>query len=168
METLSPSTTSSIYHSELILNLNTRLFLNALKDVTEAQAKERISDHNNPVSWLAAHTVWARYNTCAMLGKPAAKNPYDGLFENFKPFDTALDYGTLALAKAEWLKATDLLKEALAAVKEEHLAADCPLKSPIGDFSFAGTVTFLAQHESYDIGQIAFLKKYFTKEAMKY
>ena len=168
METLSPATTSSIYHSELIFNLNSRLFLNALAGVTEEQAKERISSHNNPLSWLAAHTVWARYNSCAMLGKPAAKNPYDGLFENFKPYDAAADYGTLAKAKEEWQKATDLLKEALASVTEEHLAADCPLKSPIGDFSFAGTVTFLAQHESYDIGQIAFLKKYYTKEAMSY
>jgi hypothetical protein len=158
----------SIYHSEIIFNLNTRLFLSALEGVTEAQAKERISDHNNPLSWLAAHTVWARYNTCAMLGKPAAKNPYDGLFENFKPFDAAANYGTLANAKAEWNKASDLLKEALASVTEEHLAADCPLKSPIGDFSFGGTVTFLAQHESYDIGQVAYLKKYFTKEAMSY
>jgi len=167
METLSPVTTSSIYHSEIIFNLNKRLFLNALEGITEEQAKERISDHNNPVSWLAAHTVWARYNILAMLGKPA-KNPYDGLFEGFKPFDSATDYGTLAKAKEEWKKASELLKEALATVTEEHLAADCPLKSPIGDFTFGGTVTFLAQHESYDIGQIAFLKKYLTKTAMSY
>jgi DinB superfamily len=167
METLSPATKSSIYHSEIIFNLNTRLFLNALDGVTETQAKERISDHNNPLSWLAAHTVWARFNTLAMLGKPAA-NPYDGLFENFKPFDAAANYGTLAQAKKEWNKASELLKEALDSVTEEHLAADCPLKSPIGDFSFGGTVTFLAQHESYDIGQIAYLKKYHTKAAMSY
>jgi hypothetical protein len=158
----------SIYHPQLIFNLNSRLFVNALAGVTEEQAKERISDHNNPVNWLAAHTVWARYNTCAMLGRPAEKNPFDGLFEKFKPFDAATDYGTLAQAKAEWEKATALLNEALAGVSEEHLAAECPLKSPTGDFSFGGTVSFLAQHESYDIGQIAFLKKYFTKEAMTY
>jgi hypothetical protein len=167
METLSPATASSIYHSELIFNLNTRLFLNALAGITEEQAKERISDHNNPICWLAAHTVWARYNTLAMLGKPAS-NPYEGLFEGFKPFDGSTDYGTVAKAKTEWNKVSELLKEALATVTEDHLAADCPLKSPIGDFSFAGTVTFLAQHESYDIGQIAFLKKYYTKEAMSY
>jgi hypothetical protein len=158
----------SLQHTENILNMNTRLFLSALDGVTDEQAKKRISDHNNPLSWLAAHTVWARYNTCAMLGKPVAKNTYDGMFENFKPFDAASNYGTIALAIEEWNKASALLKEALSSVTEEHLAADCPLKSPIGDFSFGGTVTFLAQHESYDIGQIAYLKKYFTKEAMSY
>jgi len=159
---------NSIKHVESILNLNTRLFINALAGVTEEQAKERISDHNNPLIWLAAHTTWARYNTCAMLGNPPEKNPYDGLFESFKPYDAEADYGTLTQACEEWNKASELLKAALAAVTEEHLAADCPLKSPIGDFSFAGTVAFLAQHESYDIGQIALLKKYHTNEAMKY
>ena len=158
---------TTLQHTENILKMNTRLFINALEGVNEEQAKERISGHNNPLIWLAAHTVWARYNTLAMLGKPAA-NPYDGLFEGFKPYNTAADYGTLAKAKEEWNKASELIKEALAYVTEEHLAADCPLKSPIGDFSFGGTITFLAQHESYDIGQIAYLKKYFTKEAMKY
>jgi hypothetical protein len=157
----------SLHHTESILNMNTRLFLSALDGVTEEQAKERISDHNNPLSWLAAHTVWARYNTLAMLGKPAA-NPYDGLFEGFKPFDAAANYGSLAQAKENWKKVSELLKEALTSVTEEHLAADCPLKSPIGDFSFGGTVTFLAQHESYDIGQIAYLKKYHTETAMSY
>jgi hypothetical protein len=102
------------------------------------------------------------------LGKPPAKNPYDGLFENFKAFDPSLEYSTLAAAKTEWEKATSLLKEALSAVTEEHLAAVSALKNPTGDFTNAGTVAFLAQHESYDIGQIALLKKYFTKEAMKY
>ena len=157
----------AIYHSELIFNLNTRLFLNALEGVTEEQAKERISDHNNPLNWLAVHTVWARYNIVGLLGK-AVDNPYNGLFEGFKPFDPNYKYATLAEAKAEWQKASDLLKEALAAVTDERLAADAPFKSPAGDFTIGGTIAFLAQHESYDVGQVAFLKKYLTKEAMSY
>lgn len=157
----------SVDHSALILRLNNRLFLNALEGVTEEQAGERISGHNNPLIWIAAHTVWARFNICAMLGKPA-KNPFDGLFEKFKAFDAGVNYATLSLVKEEWQKASKLLDEALDAVSDEHLAAEGPWPSPIGDNSFGGTIAFLAQHESYDIGQIAFLKKYFTKEAMSY
>lgn len=157
----------SIYQSEIMLNMNSRLFINALEGVTEEQAKERISDHNNPLNWLGTHTVWARYNIAMILGKPGA-NPYNGLFENFKPFDPGYTYPTLAEIKDEWQKATALLTEALAAVTEEHLAAECPFKSPIGDPTNGGTIAFMTEHESYDIGQVAFLKKYFTKEAMKY
>jgi len=157
----------SLYQSELIFNLNTRLFLNALEGVTEEQAKERVSDHNNPLNWLAVHTVWARYNIAGLLGKQV-DNPYKGLFEGFKPFDPNYKYATLAEAKAEWQKASDLLKDALATVTDEQLAADAPFKNPTGDSTIGGAIAFLAQHESYDVGQVAFLKKYLTKEAMSY
>jgi len=63
--------TKAIYHSEVIFNLNSRLFLNALAGITERTAKERISDHNNPLNWLAVHTVWARYNIAALMGSRA-------------------------------------------------------------------------------------------------
>jgi DinB superfamily len=158
----------SIYQSEIMLKMNSRLFLNALAGVTDAMASERVSDHNNPMIWIATHTCWARFNNCAMLGKPAEKNPYDGMFENFRPYNAADKFPTIEEVKAEWVKATALLEAALASVSEEHLAADCPLKSPIGDFTFGGTIAFLTQHESYDIGQMGFLKKYLTKEGMSY
>ncbi len=60
------------------------------------------------------------------------------------------------------------MKDALGDVTDEHLVADSPLKSPIGDNTMGGTIAFLAQHESYDIGQLGYLKKYLTKEAMAY
>ena len=157
----------SIYQSEIILNMNERLFINALAGVTDEQAKERISGHNNPLNWLATHTVWARYNMAMLLGKPG-DNAYNGMFENFKPFDDTMKFDPLEKIKEEWNKASALLREGFASVSEEHLASDSPLKSPIGDFTIGGTIAFLAQHESYDIGQIAFLKKYLTKEAMSY
>ena len=78
------------------------------------------------------------------------------------------NYPSLETVKTEWKNASQLLKEALQNVTEEQLAAQAPFKNPMGDFSNGGTVAFLTQHESYDIGQIAFLKKYYTKEAMKY
>lgn len=157
----------STYHSELILGLNERLFLNALEGVTDEQAKEGISEHNNPLTWIATHTVWARYNMLVFLGKPT-KNPYAGMFENFKPHDPAVQYPSLDAVKEDWKKVSALLKEALGTVTEEFADAESPFKSPIGDPSNGGTLAFLAEHESYDIGQIAFLKKYYTKEAMKY
>lgn len=160
--------TKSIKQSELILNMNTRLFNNALEGITEAQATERISAHSNSLIWLYTHTVWGRYLICDVLGRPVAKNPYKGMFENFKPFDPADKYQKLDEVKAEWKRSTELLNEALTSVTEEYLAADCSFKSPIDDVTNAGTLAFLVQHESYDIGQMAFLKKYYTKEPMKY
>ena len=157
----------SIYPLETIFNLNQRLFTNTLAGITEEQAKERISDHNNPMNWLAAHTVWSRYLMLMFLGKPVT-NPYTKLFENFKSYDASLNYPPLEEAKQEWQKASGLLKEAIESVSEEHLSSDAPVPNPTGDLSNGGTVAFLAQHESYTIGQMSLLKKYLTKEAMSY
>ena len=158
---------SSIKHLANIFNLNTRLFVNTLAGVTETQSEDRISGHSNSFKWIATHTVWARFNILMFLGKPVA-NPYPGLFDNFRPFDAADKYPTMEEIKNEWQKASALLKETLASVTEEQLAGDSPLKSPIGDNTNAGTIAFLAQHESYDIGQLGLLTKYLTKEAMSY
>ena len=157
----------STHHSEIILNLNERLFINALVGVTDEQAKQRLSGHNNPLNWLATHTVWARYNTAALLGKPG-NNPYNGLFENFKPFDETMKFDSLDKIKDEWKKASALIREGLTSVTEEQLAGEAPFKNPTGDFTIGGTIAFLAQHESYDIGQMGLLKKFLTKEAMSY
>lgn len=158
---------NSIYQSKIIFNMNDRLFNSTLEGVTEEQSQETIAGHVNPINWIASHTVWARYNTLMFLGKPAG-NPYNDLFENFKAYDASLPYPSLAEIKDEWNKVSPLLHEALDGVSEEHLAGDSPIKSPIGDFTNGGTVAFLAQHESYDIGQLGLLKKFFTKEAMSY
>ena len=157
----------SIHPLQTIFNLNQRLFNNTLAGVSEEQAKERISEHNNPVTWLAAHTVWSRYLALMFLGKPVV-NPYADLFDNFRAYDDSLDYPSLDEVKNEWQKVSGLLKEAIEAVSEEQLAADSSIKNPSGDFTNGGMLTFLAQHESYTIGQISFLKKYITEEAMSY
>src|SRR5690349_17045896 len=116
----------SIHSLETIFNLNQRLFSNTLAGITEEQANERISGHNNPMNWLAAHTVWARYLMLMFLGKPVA-NPYASLFENFKPYNASLSYPSLEEAKQQWRKVSALLKEAIESVSEEHLAADAPV-----------------------------------------
>jgi DinB superfamily len=167
METTQVALGPSVYQLESILKLNDRLFINALADVTDEQANQRLTGHNNPLIWIATHTVWSRYMIAMLLGKPA-KNPYEGMFENFKAYDEKIKYPTLENLRTEWIKTSGILKEAFTLVTEEQLAADSPLKSPIGDFTNAGTIAFLVQHESYDIGQMGFLKKYFTKEAMSY
>jgi hypothetical protein len=156
-----------IYYLEVIFNINTRLFNNTLAGITEERSEERISGHNNSVKWIATHTVWARFNIVSLLGKPT-QNPYPGLFENFKPYDAADKYPSLEEIKKEWDRASALLKDALESITEEHLASDAPFKNPSGDVTMGGTIAFLAQHESYDIGQLGLLKKYLTKEAMSY
>jgi hypothetical protein len=151
----------------LLLSMNTKLFQNALAGLTEEQAQQRISDHNNPAIWIAAHTTSARYTMLQLLGKNVT-DPYAALFEQFRAYDPKLKYPTLAETQVEWTTVSAQLTAAMAEVSEETLLADAPFKNPSGDFSIAGTLAFFTHHECYGLGQMAFLKKYFTKEPMKY
>ncbi|MEX6687709.1 DinB family protein [Danxiaibacter flavus] len=158
---------NSINSLALIINLNERLFLNTLEGFTEDLAKERISDHNNPVIWIATHTAWARFNMSMLLGKPIT-NPYAGMFENFRPYSESDQFPSLEKLKADWHNASEHVKGAIQNVTPEQLETDAQRGNPIGDSTNGGTLAFLVQHESYSIGQLAFLKKFYTKEAMKY
>ena len=71
--------THSMHPLQLILDMNTRLFINALDGITEKQWAERLSTHNNPVGWIAAHTVSSRHGMLAFMGQPAS-NPFNGFF----------------------------------------------------------------------------------------
>jgi hypothetical protein len=158
---------NSIDSLALIIHLNERLFLNSLEGFSDQQANEKISDHNNPLIWIATHTAWARFNMLGLLGKPVT-NPYAGMFENFRPYDANDQFPSLEKLKTKWREASDLLNGALKNVTPDQLTMDSQRQNPIGDSTFGGTFAFLVQHESYSIGQLALLKKYYTKEAMKY
>ncbi|WP_274476550.1 DinB family protein [Mangrovimonas aestuarii] len=151
----------------LILQMNQRLFLNTLANITDEQFSYRITEHNNSIEWIATHTVWARFNMLVFLGKPWP-NPYQGLFEGFKSIKSGKSYSNLDEVTENWKRASALLWDALEQASDEHLQDEAPIPNPIGDNSNLGTLAFLVQHESYDIGQLGFLKKYFTKEAMAY
>ena len=78
-----------------IFSINTSLFLNCLEGVTEEQAIQSMSTNTNSLKWLAAHVTWARYQISALMGNPPANNPFDGLFENFRPYAESDDLKSL-------------------------------------------------------------------------
>lgn len=159
--------TNDLKSMQIILNLNTRLFTNTLEGITEEHWNARMSNHNNPFKWIAAHVVSSRYLFLSLLGKPA-QSPYHKLFENQRPFDTADVFPSLEDVKKEWEKVSTLLNTAVASPAPDALKMPAPFPLPIEEQTNFGAMAFFVQHESYEIGQLGFLKKYHTKEAMKY
>ncbi len=159
--------TNDLTSVKTILNLNTRLFTNTIEGITEEQCNARMSDHNNPIKWIAAHVVSSRYLFLSLLGKPA-QSPYQELFAKQRPYDPTDVFPSLGDVRKEWAKVSELLKTALASPSLDALKMGAPFPLPIEDQTNFGAMAFFAQHESYEIGQLGFLKKYHTKEAMKY
>ncbi|MBL1220257.1 DinB family protein [Chryseobacterium sp. L7] len=151
-----------------ILKLNDRLFINALENITHEHTLDRLSEYDNPVSWLTNHIVWGRYEILNLLGRSDEKNPYTELFKNFKPYDRDSVFNQIEYIKEEWNKIALLTHEALELVTEEKLAEEPKSVTPMGIPTKFGNLSFFVWHEGYHLGQLAFLKKHYTEEAMKF
>ena len=151
-----------------IFSINTSLFTNCLEGVTEEQAIQKISPNTNSLKWLAAHVTWARYQISALMGNPPANNPFDGLFENFRPYEESDDLKSLVEIKQEWDKATSLLATSFSTIDADFWEMDSDISFPLQqDKSNASLMAILVQHECLHIGQMATLKKYTTGIPMK-
>jgi uncharacterized damage-inducible protein DinB len=148
-----------------IYSLNTDLVLNSIAGVSEAHAAERPLPGTNSLAFLLAHATDARYFVAALLGRPGA-NPLAEI--EATGIDDAGELPALSELRAFWLAASAHLETALEGASASDLAATPGQGFPVGDPTVLGALTFLAQHESYHVGQMALLRKGLGYPAMQY
>ena len=149
------------------LNLNTRLFLNAVEGVGAEVALTRPNGNTNHIAFIGCHLTEARHylGTCAGL-------------ETESPFKELTDPRTIEEVKAlpaleeirvAWTRVSEMLAERLPQLGESDLEREMKQPFPIeGGKTLLGCITFLLGHEAFHIGQIALLRRYFGLEAMRY
>lgn len=150
-----------------VLTLNTRLFLNCLQGVIEADGVGRVSPHTNSLAFIAVHLVDARHFLSKGLGLALA-NPFAEALANVQRIDDADRLPSLDELRDAWRDVSDPLAERLAALHDEELVAPAPQQFPVDDGSVLGEIAFLLQHEAFHIGQMAFLRKQLGYESMSY
>ncbi|UCC82674.1 MAG: DinB family protein [Gemmatimonadota bacterium] len=149
-----------------LLKLNTRLFLNCLDGVDDAMARERPSDGTNSIGFLACHVLHARYYLGSHVGLEAV-NPFQELFDSAHDVND-LEVPPLDELRSAWSELSALLVDRLPEVTEAELGRASGQEFPVDDGTVRGAVAFLVQHESFHIGQLALLRKYFGLEGMAY
>jgi hypothetical protein len=150
-----------------ILNLNTRLFVNCLKDVDNALAIARPNTNTNNMAFLACHLVDARHYQACLLGIDVDCSLMDDMAE-VKSIEDMRSYPPLADLVAAWTDVSHLLEERLAAATAAELAQPIAEKFPVDNPTLGSAILFLLQHESFHLGQLALLRKYFELPAMGY
>jgi uncharacterized damage-inducible protein DinB len=149
------------------LRLNTRLFRNCLKDLSDEQARQRPSAATNSAAFVAAHTANSRFFLLKLLGAERA-SPLDRYLGGWKSIDQLTEWPALAEVQAAWTEASHALRDRLAAMTPGELDAPHGTQFPIEDPSVLGVLAFLVQHDSYHIGQLSLLRKYAGLPAMSY
>lgn len=149
-----------------ILLLNTRLLHNCLEGVDDALGTHRVTSDTNSLTFLAAHLSQSRHYACMVAGRPIA-DPLEGRLKG-KTLDDIGPLPRLAEITAAWDAVSAHLLETLGALTDDDLKREATRRLPGSDGTVGSVLPFLAQHDSYHIGQMAILRRQLGLGAMTY
>jgi uncharacterized damage-inducible protein DinB len=150
-----------------ILDLNTDLLLNAVDGLTDTEAQHRLPGGGNSVAFLAAHLTDSRHFLASRLGHPLP-NPLSRYLADAKSIDEIRSWATLDQVRAAWISISAHLLTVLQSLGAAELDRPDAHRFPCDDTTGLGLVAFLTQHDSYHIGQVAFVRRQLGKPAMTY
>lgn len=142
-----------------LFKANNYLFEQALKDIPTEDLHRRPHDNSNPMIWIAGHATWSRGSLTRMVGGHV-ENPWSKLFERGVTVDETVSYPDISEIITLWKNVTNTLIPRLKELTTEELDADCKFPLPTSDKSQRGAVFFLNFHETYHIGQLAYVRKW--------
>ncbi|MEO8449695.1 MAG: DinB family protein [Gemmatimonadota bacterium] len=150
-----------------LIQLNSKLFLNVLADIDEAGATARPNDRTNNVAFLGGHLVETRAWMARYLGLEE-KSPFNGVLEHATKLEDVPVLPSLAVIRATWREQSPRLEARLEELTETDLTGPSSPRFPGVPETMLGGIAFLVQHESYHVGQLAFLRRYLGLPAMSY
>jgi len=145
--------------------LQNRLFVNAISGLDETSGS-RLNEFTNHVAWISGHAVNSRYMMAVMLGLDV-KPPHPELFSHGSSIEANAIYPDVMSTIKDFEAISSQIVKALANTTDEVMESKAPMPCPMGD-KVGDLFAFFAHHESYHIGQLGILRKYFGNEAMSY
>ena len=150
-----------------IFRLNTDLLLNCLSGVSEADGARCVLPGTNSMAFITSHIVDARCFVLTLLDR-SIPNPITDTLGNVQSIEEVQQMPGLDELRGFWIDVSKHLEGCLETVSAKLLQAASPQKFPVSDNSVLGALAFLVQHESYHLGQLAFIRKGLGYPAMAY
>jgi len=150
-----------------ILKLNTRLFVNCLDGVTAEMLRSQPAPNVNHIGLVACHLIDARCYLLKLLDMEVP-DPFDGRLERVQAVADMTWCPTVDELTSWWRDLAPKLDARLESVTAVDLEKPVDMPFPTDDRSVRGAIAFLAQHESYHIGQIALIRRCLGLPAMTY
>lgn len=146
---------------------HTKLYKNALVNISDSDAQNRLDTKANHIAWIAGSMVHERFVLAGFLEVSLVQTSNE-LFKDHKGIQDNITYPSLEEYKKDWEKISPVLREALVNVREEKLNSPDPWEMPGGPYTFCDTITACTDREAYCIGQIGLWRRLLGYEAMKY
>jgi uncharacterized damage-inducible protein DinB len=144
---------------------NANLLEKSFSDLRREEWLRRPAEGSNPVLWIVGHVIWARSRVLALLGEEWTR-PWLPSFARGATLVEDAQYPSPEELMTAWHDVTLHLIAALDAAPPDALAVPVGEKSPSYDGTVGGMVTFLASHETYHVGQVAYLRCWLGHEGV--
>jgi uncharacterized protein YndB with AHSA1/START domain len=149
----------------LIFKLNTGLVRSSLDGVTTADLMRRPMPASNPLIWIVGHIVATREAMLGLLGDPLDTG-WGDLFSRGTALAEAARYPSRDDIERVQRQVVDRLKTAFASLTDAELERPAVGHSVPGAHTVLEQLAFLAFHESYHVGQLAYIRKAFGYSAV--
>jgi len=141
-----------------IFKANTDLFKKTLQGIPPDRLLIKPGDDSNHLMWIAGHVVVHRAIVPKILGQEWSA-PWEGLFARGAKLTAADQYPGIEEIMRAWDEVSGRLLSSMASASPEALAE--PVSKGITlDGKISGKIAFLSLHESYHVGQMAYLRKW--------
>lgn len=150
-----------------MFKLNTGLFINSFAGVDDRIAHMKINNRTNSMIFIACHLLDARFFMSNYIGAPA-HNPYKQLLDEIHGINNSSHWPPLEDIISLWEDISPKISSKLQSLRHGDLQLKSDKSFPIKDNTKLGGISFLIGHESYHIGQIGLLRKYYGLDAVKY
>jgi hypothetical protein len=141
-----------------MMGTNEHLLGKAVEGLTPEDGWKHPGDAN-PIHWIAGHVTIYRHSLLAALGV-GSELPWAAPFKRLTQPDSSAEVPPLPEILAALSAAGPRLAARYAELSDADLSAPAPFKLPTPDPSLRGMIAFFAYHESYHLGQIAYVRKW--------
>ncbi len=150
---------SRIAYAAQNFSQNSSVLQRSVGGLTDDEWTRRPNDHSNHILWIVGHVAWTRSALLARLDAPWV-TPWLGLYARGKKCEDGPDCPSPGLAMEVWSESCSRLKAAMEAATDALLDTPVTQGPPTADGKLSGVVDFLAFHETYHVGQIAYLRSW--------
>lgn len=147
----------SISFAAATFHRNSQMFPKCHAALTPEEWLRRPSESSNHLLWIVGHMMWAREIVLGLLGASCSK-PWFPMFAMGSKPTSAEPYPSVEEIKSAWQEVSAVLTAALEKATPEALSAKAPDRIPTFDGKLSGTIGFMAYHETYHAGQVAYLR----------
>lgn len=135
------------------------LYDKALDSLDQNALFARPAEVTNPIVWIAGHLAYSRTAVARTLGAHLDL-PWPDIFARGVKDAAPEAYPDIADIRSAWTLASTALMKRLDELDEDALGAPSPRRLPIPDKTIRGAINFAAFHESYHVGQMAYVRKW--------